>query len=279
MAPYTHSLVNSLREGKALFTQPLMPIKCAGAPQKAMYLASNSWETAGSLASIDVQFHNANPTLFGVAEFVPPLMRYIERYRIDLRLRSQLVAIDGPNRKAVFEHSVGDHTETREEAFDMIHVVPPQKAPEFIRTSQLAAPSGFVEVDEATLRHPRYPRIFALGDACSASNAKTAAAARKQAPVVALNALAALRGEEPVACYDGYGSCPLTVENGKIVLAEFGYAGRLLPTFPSWLINPQKPSRLAWLLKKSILPPVYWQGMLKGREWLASPRMIDGQNQ
>jgi hypothetical protein len=32
--------------------------------------------------------------------------------------------------------------------------------------------------------------------------------------------------------YDGYGSCPLTVEKGKVVLAEFGYGGKLLPTFP-----------------------------------------------
>ncbi|MFX8653160.1 pyridine nucleotide-disulfide oxidoreductase, partial [Acinetobacter baumannii] len=83
-----------------------------------------------------------------------------------------------------------------------------------------AAASGFVEVDEITLCHTRYPEIFALGDACSASNAKTAAAARKQAPVVAVNALAALDGKAPVVGYDGYGSCPLTVEAGKIVLAE-----------------------------------------------------------
>src|SRR3546814_9816927 len=98
----------------------------------------------------------------------------------------------------------------------MIHVVPPQTAPDFVRSSPLAAPSGFIEVSEATLRHPRYPNVFALGDACSASNAKTAAAVRKQAPVVAVNALATLDGREPLADYDGYGSCPLTVEQGKI---------------------------------------------------------------
>jgi sulfide:quinone oxidoreductase len=124
------------------------------------------------------------------------------------------------------------------------------------------------------LRHPRYPEIFALGDSCSASNAKTAAAARKQAPIVAVNALAALDGKPPVATYNGYGSCPLTVEAGKIVLAEFGYGGKLLPTFPRWLIDGTRPSRLAWLLKDTILPPVYWHGMLKGREWMVKPQMI-----
>ena len=160
----------------------------------------------------------------------------------------------------------------------MIHVVPPQVAPDFIRNSLLAAPSGFIAVDEATLRHPLYPDIFALGDACSASNAKTMAAARKQAPVVAVNALAALDGHPPVAAYDGYGSCPLTVEAGKIVLAEFGYGGKLMPSFPNWLIDGTRPSRLSWLLKDTILPPVYWHGMLKGREWMVKPQPIESQS-
>jgi sulfide:quinone oxidoreductase len=157
----------------------------------------------------------------------------------------------------------------------MIHVVPPQVAPDFVRTSPLAAVSGFIEVNEATLQHVRYPNVFALGDACSASNAKTAAAARKQAPVVAVNVLAALEGKPPVADYDGYGSCPLTVEAGKIVLAEFGYGGKLLPSFPNWLIDGTRPSRLSWLLKDTILPPIYWHGMLKGREWMVAPHAIE----
>lgn len=86
-------------------------------------------------------------------------------------------------------------------------------------------------------------------------------------------------GEEPTAAYDGYGSCPLTVEKGKILLAEFGYGGVLQPTFPTWLIDGTKPSRLAWILKKDLLPPPYLGAMLKGHEWLASPKSLqeDGQ--
>ncbi|WP_336975305.1 TIGR01244 family sulfur transferase [Sphingobium aromaticiconvertens] len=272
-APYTRRLVKELKGGRALFTQPVMPIKCAGAPQKAMYLSCSIWEPAGVLKDIDVQFHTAGAVLFGVAAYVPALIEYVERYGAHLNLESRLVAIDGPAKVATFEQKRGNELKRVEERFDMIHVVPPQTAPDFVRSSSLAAPSGFVEVDEATLRHPRYPNVFALGDACSASNAKTAAAVRKQAPVVAVNALAALEGREPVADYDGYGSCPLTVEKGKIVLAEFGYGGKLLPSFPAWLIDGTRPSRLAWLLKDTILPPVYWHGMLKGREWMVKPHL------
>jgi sulfide:quinone oxidoreductase len=274
LAPYTNYLVKQFKGGRALFTQPPMPIKCAGAPQKAMYLSSWRWEKRGVLQDIDVQFHNAGAVLFGVAAYVPALMEYVERYGINLNFESKLVAIDGPAKVATFEQKDGEGTRRVEQPFDMIHVVPPQSAPDFVKNSPLAAESGFISVDEATLQHTKYPNVFALGDACSASNAKTAAAARKQAPVVAVNSLAVLGGGDPVADYDGYGSCPLTVEAGKIVLAEFGYGGKLLPSFPNWLIDGTRPSRLSWLLKDTILPPVYWHGMLKGREWMVKPHRI-----
>lgn len=274
LAPYTNRLVKELKGGRALFTQPPMPIKCAGAPQKSMYLSCSKWEKSGVVKDIDVQFHSAGAVLFGVAAYVPALMEYVERYNAHLNFESKLVAIDGPARIATFEQKRGDTVTRVEERFDMIHVVPPQVAPDFIRNSPLAAASGFIEVNEATLQHVRYANIFALGDACSTSNAKTMAAARKQAPVVAVNALAALEGNPPVADYDGYGSCPLTVESGKIVLAEFGYGGKLLPSFPNWLIDGTRPSRLSWLLKDTILPPIYWHGMLKGREWMVQPHKI-----
>ena len=222
LAPYTYRLVKNMTGGTALFTQPPKPIKCAGAPQKAMYLSCSRWERAGVLDKIDVQFHNSGAALFGVQEYVPALMEYVERYNAHLNLESKLVGIDGPAQIATFEQKQGEETKRADVKFDMIHVVPPQMAPDFIRSSPLAAESGFVDVDPVTLRHPKYDNIFALGDACAAPNAKTMAAVRKQAPIVAVNALAALRGKPPVADYDGYGSCPLTVERGKVVLAEFG---------------------------------------------------------
>ena len=125
------------------------------------------------------------------------------------------------------------------------------------------------------MRHKTYANIHALGDVGSSPNAKTAAAARVQAPVVAHNVLTALGQAKGEARYNGYGSCPLTVERGKIVLAEFLYGGKVAPSFPKWLIDGTRPSRAAWLLKERILPPLYWEGMLKGREWMAQPELVD----
>jgi sulfide:quinone oxidoreductase len=270
MAPYTWELTQSLRDGQALFTQPPMPIKCAGAPQKAMYMSCDHWRRSRTLSNIDVEFHSAGAVLFGVKEYVPALMEYVKRYQIELNLESCLAAVDGPGRTATFTTPSGEVT--RE--FDMVHVVPPQSAPDFVRHSPIAGDRGWVDVHQETLQHSRFGNIFAVGDVSSAPNAKTAAAVRKQAPVVAVNVLAVLDGRSPRAVYDGYGSCPLTVERGKIVLAEFGYGGRLQPSFPKWLIDGTKPSRLAWLLKEKVLPPIYFELMLKGREWLAEPQLL-----
>ncbi|MCO6416130.1 TIGR01244 family phosphatase [Siccirubricoccus sp. KC 17139] len=277
LAPYTWELVRGLKHGRAVFTQPPMPIKCAGAPQKAMYLSADNWRDQGRLKDIQIDFFNAGGVLFAVEEYVPALMRYVERYGVGLNFQHNLTRIDGPARTAWFTRTAPDGSKTEvEERFDMIHVVPPQAAPDFVRVSPLADAMGWVDVDPGTLRHRSLEGIYGLGDACNAPNAKTAAAARKQAPVVAHNLLKDIGAIGAAdAIYDGYGSCPLTVERGRILLAEFGYGGKLLPSFPAWLIDGTRPSRLAWLLKERVLPFVYWQGMLKGREWLVTPKLAD----
>jgi sulfide:quinone oxidoreductase len=275
LAPYTWELVRKLKSGRAVFTQPPMPIKCAGAPQKAMYLSADHWYRNGLLKDIDVGFYNAGGVLFGVADYVPALMEYVKRYDAKLNFFHNLVAIDGPGKKAWFNKAAPNQPPEKVEVpFDMIHVTPPQCAPDFVRTSVLADAAGWVDVDQGSMRHKKFANIFSLGDAGSMPNAKTAAAARKQAPIVAINVLADLGYGRPAEAYDGYGSCPLTVERGKIVLAEFGYGGKLMPSFSPSFINGTRPSRKAWFLKQRLLPPIYWRAMLKGKEWYAKPEQM-----
>ncbi len=266
LAPYTWELVQKMRGKEAIFTQPPMPIKCAGAPQKAMYLSCSAWKSSGKLDGINVSFCNAGPVLFGCADYVPPLMEYVDSYGINLDFGHSLVKVDGPNQTATFKVTKeGQEPEMVERKFDMLHVCPPQCAPDFIKASPLANEAGWMAVDQSTLQSTVAANVFGLGDVTSTPNAKTAAAARKQAPIVAENLIAQMNGATLPQTYDGYGSCPLTVEHGKIILAEFGYGGKLIPSFP-W--DSTKPRRADWLLKKSVLPWVYWNAMLKGKEWL-----------
>ncbi len=272
LAPYTWQLVQNLKSGNALFTQPPMPIKCAGAPQKALYLSCSHWEKRGVLNQINVNFNNAGAVLFGIKEYVAPLMQYMQRYNAKLSFSSTLVEVDGPNKTAWFDVKDAQGAVTSvAKHFDMLHVVPPQSAPDFIKNSPLANQDGWIEVNQHTLQHVQYPAIFSLGDCCSSPNAKTAAAARKQAVIVAKNLISYRDGRVLSEQYDGYGSCPLTVEKGKVILAEFGFGGKLMPSF--WW-DSTKPRFAAWILKKFGLPWLYWNAMLKGREWLTRCKLV-----
>src|SRR5690606_25962592 len=133
-----------------------------------------------------------------------------------------------------------------EESFDLLHVVPPQCAPDFIRNSSVADRAGWVAVDQHSLQHVKYANVWSLGDVCSAPNAKTAAAVRKQAPIVACNLLADIARQAAPYRYDGYGACPLTVEKGRVVMAEFTYGGKLAPSLPGWLMQGTRPTWLGW---------------------------------
>ncbi|MCX7318981.1 MAG: FAD/NAD(P)-binding oxidoreductase, partial [Hyphomicrobiales bacterium] len=264
-AEYTWRCLQDFKGGAALFSQPPMPIKCAGAPQKIMYLAADYWRKQGKLAQSNIEFCLAGDVLFGVPFFVPPLQAAVNEYGITVNFKTTLKAIDGGAKKAIFSVTAPDGTTSEMiKRYDMIHVVPPQSALDFVKQSPLANDAGWVDVDQATLQHNRFKNVFGLGDAASTTNAKTAAAVRMQAPVVVSNLLAAMDGKPIRSQYDGYGSCPLTVAYGKIVLAEFGYGGKVTPSFP---LDPRVPRWSAWLLKTKFLPWLYWSHMLKGGEF------------
>jgi sulfide:quinone oxidoreductase len=261
-AEYTWRLIQDFQGGIALFTQPGMPIKCAGAPQKIMYMMADHLRRRGKLKTSTLKFCLAGEALFGVPFFVPPLQKAVDEYGIGICYRHNLIAINGPAKTALFsvtdKDGVARDVEMR---FDMIHVVPPQTGLDVVRKSPLANAAGWIEVDPATLRHVRYPNVFSLGDAASTTNAKTAAAVRLQSPVVVANLLAAMQDKAMPKTYDGYGSCPLTVALGKIVLAEFAYGGKVTPSFP---LDPRVPRKSMWYLKTKFLPWLYWSHMLKG---------------
>jgi len=264
LAPYTWECIRNLRGGKALFTQPPMPIKCAGAPQKILYLAADHFRRHGVQA--DVRFYTPGPSMFGVPFYAKALDQVMSVYGATPAFGHNLVAVDGPRKQAVFE--VGADKQRISVDFGMLHVVPPQSAPEFIRSSPLADSAGWVAVDKNTLRSTKFDNVFGLGDCTSTPNSKTAAAVRAQTPVLVDNLLAAMSNEPARASYDGYASCPLTTSRGRVLLAEFGYDGAIMPSFP---LDPRKPRRSYWWLKKSFLPNLYWRmlGGHLGPDWHA----------
>ncbi|MGJ0486727.1 MAG: NAD(P)/FAD-dependent oxidoreductase [Methylomicrobium sp.] len=260
---YTWECIQNIQSGIALFTQPTMPIKCAGAPQKIMYLAADRFRKKGILDKFTIEFCNAGPAMFGIPFFAKALDKVATGYGVIKSFGHNLVEIDGPNKTAIFETTDSAGNKQRvEKKFDMIHVTPPQSAPDFIKKSPLANAAGWVDVNENSLQHTKYPNIFGLGDATTTSNAKTAAAIRKQVPVVVDNILYLIKSKQVEGKYDGYGSCPLTTSLSTVMLAEFSYGGKVTPSFP--LLDPRKNRWIWWWGKKVGFPWMYWHLMLKG---------------
>jgi len=263
LAPKTYEMFKDMTSGTAVFTMPSGPIKCAGAPQKIAYLASDHWQKRGVLNNIHVILVLPTPGMFGVPEFSKVLDEVAKKYNIDVRFQSEMIEINGDKHEVVIKDNKEDTTSTIK--FDFLHAVPPQSAPDWIKRSPISdkTPNGYVEVGKNSHQHPTYSNIFALGDAGNTPNSKTGAAIRKQAPVVVANLLAQMRGQSLPAEYDGYASCPLVTAHNRMLLAEFDYTMKPHPTIP--VINTQKERYDMWLLKRYGLPFMYWNLMLKGR--------------
>lgn len=286
---YTWEVLQKFKGGNALFTQPATPIKCGGAPQKIMYLADDYFQQQKVKDKTNVVFAMPGSIIFGVPDFAKTLMEVVDRKDINLKFFHKLVKIDGPNKLAYYEitrpddsekaleYNSNDKVKVQEIApksiaipFDMLHLAPPQSAPNFIKESPLShqeGPSkGWLNVDHGSLQHNNYSNIYGLGDCAALPTAKTGAAVRKQAPVVVQQILNSLKNTSTELIYNGYSSCPLVTGYGKMVLAEFGYNNvRMSDPLISKFVDTSKETYSMWLLKKYGLPFLYWNLMLKGK--------------
>lgn len=255
----TWEAIRSFKGGTAIFTHPNSPVKCGGAPQKIMYLADDYFRKLHVRNQSEIIFASAKGSIFDVPTYANTLNNVIRRKNIETRYKHNLMEVRADSKEAVFEN-----LDTKEQIvwkYDMLHVTPPMKAPDFIANSALADTGGWVDVDPFTLAHKRFPTIFGIGDCTNLPTSKTGAAIRKQAPVVEKNLLPLINGNPLVAKYDGYTSCPLVTGYNKLVLAEFDYNLTPCETFPF----DQSEERFSmYLMKRELLPILYWNGMLKG---------------
>ena len=260
IAEYTWDCIKNFKGGTAIFTMPGTPVKCGGAPQKIMYLADDAFRRQGVRDKSKVVYVTPQKQIFAVEKYRKTLDAVIARKGLEMQFGHELTAIDGPAKKAiVLDKSTGQATEM---GFEMIHVTPPMGPMDVIKNSPLADDGGWLAVDKYTMQSTKFANVFGLGDCINAPCAKTGAAVRKQSPVVVRNLISLIHGKPVDATYDGYGSCPLVTGYGRLVLAEFGYDGAILESFP---FDQSKERWSMYQLKRHLLPQLYWHGMLKGR--------------
>jgi sulfide:quinone oxidoreductase len=263
-APYTWETIQAFQGGTAIFTHPNTPIKCGGAPQKIMYMADDYFKSkSGVGVNTRVMFCTAMGKLFSAPAYNASLETIVDRREIDVRYQHNLKRIKPDTQEAIFDVATETGPQEVSLHYDMLHVTPPMSAPDFIKQSSLANAGGWVDVNKDTLQHTRYPNVFSSGDASSLPTAKTAAAARKQTPVLVQNLLSLIAGQPLSATYDGYTACPLITGYHSALMAEFDYEGKPTPSFP---LDPTKEHYSMFLAKVYALPWIYWNRMLTG-EW------------
>ncbi|GAA5224792.1 NAD(P)/FAD-dependent oxidoreductase [Membranihabitans marinus] len=282
---YTWQCIKNFKGGNAVFTQPTTPIKCGGAPQKIMYLAAHYF-SKNKIKNANVVFATPGTVIFGIKQIADTLMKVIQRYNVDFRPQYSPVKIDSKNKIIHFKRtsvqksirpSLNSNDEENHEdvsmvemPFDFLHLAPPQTAPQFIKESILVNEDGWLDVDIHSLQHKKFTNIFGLGDVAALPTAKTGAAIRKQVPVVVDNIIKMIRGQEANnRTYQGYSSCPLVTGYGKMVLAEFNYKNEFTPDPKLKMMMISDSYRehwRLWILKKYILPYLYWNKMMKGKD-------------
>lgn len=166
----TSKFIREFDQGTALFTQPPQPFKCAGAPQKILWLAESQWRERGTRNKIEIMFVTPIAAMFGVKRYSDVLEELRVQRNVKALFNTQLLSVNGSNRTAVLKS--GDKITTQ--SFDLLHVCPPMSSPDCVKSSPLADAAGFVEVDKNTLQHVRHPNVFAVGDVASTPNSKTA---------------------------------------------------------------------------------------------------------
>ncbi|MBT5394303.1 MAG: NAD(P)/FAD-dependent oxidoreductase [Flavobacteriaceae bacterium] len=282
---HTWETIKNFKGGNALFTQPTTPIKCGGAPQKIAYLAADYFRKSDVAKKTNVIFATPGSVIFGVPVIKDTLMKVIERYGIHFKPFYAPFKIDADKKIAYFKHTadgenqcvINEGNELGEKMsgdaiieipFDMLHIAPPQTAPKFVKESNLVNDSGWLAVDHGSMQHNTYKNIFGLGDVAGLPTAKTGAAIRKQVPIVVDNLMMLLSHKEATnKSYNGYSSCPLVTGYGKMVLAEFDYKNNFIPDpkLKQLLIrDSSKEHWRLWMLKKYMLPYLYWNKMMKG---------------
>lgn len=260
--------------GVGIFTRPTTEMKCAGAPLKHTFLIEDIASRTVGAGKFELHYAAPQPALFGVPIVAEKVRMLFGQRGIKTHMQHKLLSIEPGQKRAVFEKTEIDpvtKTEVKsnvELPYDYIHIIPPQRAPEVIRQSGLSwadkwTDQGWVECDQKTMRHLRYPEIFALGDVAGVPKGKTAASVKWQVPVIEDHLVAALQGKEGTEVYDGYTSCPLITRVGSAMLIEFDYNNNLVPSFPG-LIAPLEELWISWLMKEVALKATY-NAMLRGK--------------
>ncbi len=262
---------------KALFTHPDTPIKSIGTPKEVIYLTDARLKEAKVRDNAELIFYTDEAKMFDIPEYHKAIVEQFKARNFKWHYRHNLIAVDSDKKIATFnketiekgawdpdlEENIPIIKKSKVEVpFDFIHITPPMKTPDEIAKSPIASAKGWVPVVKETLQHIKFPDIFALGDVIDVPMGKTGGSVRREYKIVVDNLISHINGKPLKSKYDGYSVAPIITGLGSVMLAEFNWSKKPIPSFP---LDPTKERWIWWLLKIYLLKPMVIYGMLSGR--------------
>jgi len=218
--------LHAFEGGRVVVLVSRLPYKCPAAPYETALLAEALIRKRGlrGRASVDVYTPEPFPMPTAGPLIGEALRGILEQRGIGFHPERSVERIDGAARELVLAN--GERV-----GYDLLLGIPPHRAPAPVRESGLAAETGFVSVDRATLATGT-DGVFAIGDVTTIPIAggkflpKAGVFAHSQAEVVARRIAAELAGHAPSGAFEGKGSCFVEMGDGVAAYAtgDF-YAG------------------------------------------------------
>jgi sulfide:quinone oxidoreductase len=234
--------------GRILMGVAGIPYKCPPAPVEFVLMLDQHLRDRGIRSKSEITLLsplNRAFTVESASKMVQPIM---QKKGIGLTTFFNVETVD--TSKHLVNSLEGESFE-----YDLLVLVPPHRGAKVVDDSGLGDEGGWIPTDRATLRHERYERIFALGDATNIPISKSGSTAHFEAPVIASRIASLVKGTTPKEAYEGRVMCFLEIGEGKATTLRFDYAHPPVPPAPSRL----------WHWAKWAFNRAYWVTVPQGR--------------
>lgn len=230
--------VEAFTGGRFVVTVPTAPFKCPPGPYEVACLLREYFNNKKVKAEITVVDANDKPQPGPLAQ---KWTGVLEAREIKYMPNSKVVEIDAGARQLITDKG-------EKVGYDLVSIIPPNKAATFIRDAGLGDP--FVDVDPATFRSKKYDHIFATGDCAKVPYTKSAFTASLQGKSVAHYLAMALgplgndvKEPDPIynVCYPYVSS-----EESMMVRADWDRDGKMLKAEADDPKKEYASSRAAW---------------------------------
>jgi len=237
------------------------PIKCPVAPLEFLMLADWFFRERGMRDRVELIYATPLSGAFTKPIAAKHLSNLLQEKEIQVVPDFMVERVD-PDAKKLISY------DEQEVAYDLLVSVPLNMGAEVIARSGLGDSLNYVAVDKHTFVSPRYPEIFALGDAAALPTSKAGSVAHFAVECFAENFVHYVEGLEMPHKFDGHANCFIESGFGKALLIDFNNDVEPLPGHyplpgvgPLTLLKESEANHWGKLMFRWM----YWHVLLKGR--------------